>query len=124
MDQDGLHELFAPVFPVTVKRMFGGYGIYGPAGIFAIAVDGGLFFKVDDSTRARWEAAGSAPFSYEKKTGQQAVMSYYALPEDAYDDPEALREWVALADIAARAPDLRSGSRPASRSKNRPEKQR
>jgi DNA transformation protein len=102
MDRAALVELFSPVIAVTVRPMFGGFGIYGPAGIFAIAVDGALFLKVDAETRPAWLAAGAGPFTYEKARGQQAVMSYFSLPEAAYDDPEILREWVMLAEDAAR----------------------
>lgn len=102
MDRAALVELFSPVIAVTVRPMFGGFGIYGPAGIFAIAVDGALFFKVDSESRPAWLAAGAAPFTYEKARGQQAVMSYFSLPEAAYDDADTLREWVALAEDAAR----------------------
>lgn len=91
--------------------MFGGHGVYGPEGIFAIDVDGALFLKVDAETRLLWEQADSRPFTYEKKAGQQAVMSYFALPDNAYDDPETLRHWVGLARQAA--------SRVASRTKGR-----
>lgn len=101
MDRDDLAALFAPVLAVSIKRMFGGYGIYGPEGIFAIAVEGSLFFKVDDASRAEWIAAGATPFRYEKKSGQQTVMSYFSLPEAAYDDPDLLRHWVKRAREAA-----------------------
>lgn len=96
--------------------MFGGHGIYGPEGIFAIDIDGALFLKVDADTRPLWEQAGSRPFTYEKKAGQQAVMSYFALPDEAYDDPEALGHWVALArSAAARAAARGKGKGPSRR---------
>ncbi|WP_284177048.1 TfoX/Sxy family protein [Rhabdaerophilum sp. SD176] len=111
-----LVDFFAPVLAVKVRPMFGGHGIYGPEGIFAIDVDGVLFLKVDAETRRHWEQAGSRPFTYEKKAGQQAVMSYFALPDEAYDDPDALRHWVGLArSAAARAEAQGNGKRPARR---------
>lgn len=116
MDRDALAEFFAPVLPVSVRPMFGGFGIYGPAGIFAIAVDGALFLKVDAETRPAWLAAGCTAFTYEKAAGQQAVMSYFSLPEAAYDDPDILAEWVALAQDAARRAGLkRPGTSPGKR---------
>lgn len=111
---EALVELFAPVLPVQVRPMFGGHGLYGPEGIFAIDVEGELFLKVDAATRPLWEQAGSRPFTYEKKAGQQAVMSYFALPDEAYDDPDVLLRWVRLArEAAARSPGGAKGqSRP------------
>lgn len=109
---DELVEMFAPVLAVKVRPMFGGQGIYGPEGIFALYVDGALFLKVDAETRPRWEKAGSRPFTYEKKSGQQAVMSYFALPDQAYDDPEVLGEWVALARQAASRGHVSAKARP------------
>lgn len=119
--QEALVEVFAPVLTVRVRPMFGGHGIYGPEGIFAIDIDGVLFLKVDAVTRPLWEQAGSRPFTYEKKAGQQAVMSYFALPDEAYDDPEALRHWVGLARAAAaRAPDRAQGKSPDRNRKKAP----
>ena len=115
MRAEELVEFFAPVLAVKVRRMFGGHGLYGPEGIFAIDVDGVLFLKVDAVTRTVWEAAGSRPFTYEKKAGQQAVMSYFALPDEAYDDSEVLREWVTLARQAA----MRAAEAPKGRDKTR-----
>jgi len=99
---DYLAELFSPFGEVSIRRMFGGAGVYLDGSIFAIADDDSLYLKVDDRTRPAFEAAGLAPFRYEKKDGTVGVMSYYAMPDEAHDDPDALAEWTRRALDAAR----------------------
>jgi len=64
MDADGLKALFEPFGAVTVKRMFGGAGIYAEGVCFAIESDGEVFLKTDSETQASFSAAGSPPFVY------------------------------------------------------------
>ena len=83
--------------------MFGGAGIYCNGAIFAISADDDIWFKVDDVTRAEFEAAGLHPFEVEMN-GKTGTMSYYNAPEEIYDDNDALRHWTGLAlDASARA---------------------
>lgn len=81
--------------------MFGGAGVYCDGVFFAIIGDDDLWLKVDDETRAEFEAAGSGPFTVEMK-GKTGTMSYYAAPEEIFDDEDALRHWTTLALDAAR----------------------
>ena len=101
MDAEGLKELFEPFGPVTVKRMFGGAGIYADGLCFSIQAQGEVYIKADDATRSAFEEAGSRPFMYEMR-GKPTAMGYWRLPEDAYDDPDALRRWAGLGLAAAR----------------------
>ena len=94
MTKDDVFELFHGIVPVELKRMFGGLGIRSEGTFFGLVLDGELFLKVDDETRPFFEAHGSTPFLYEKKTGQQVVMSYYRLPLDAYDERDLFQECV------------------------------
>jgi DNA transformation protein len=118
MDQRALRDLFAPLGAIDLKRMFGGHGIYAEGRIFAIEADGEIFLKCDAENRAAFEALGMRPFTYEKGAGQQAVMSYRALPEDAYDDPALL---IRLARLAIAA-GLRAPAKPASQRRMKPGK--
>jgi len=100
---DYLKDLFSPFGVITIRKMFGGAGIYCDGAIFAITGDEGVWLKVDDVTRAEFEAAGLKPFEVEMN-GKTGTMSYYNAPEDIYDDEDALRHWTGLAlDTAARA---------------------
>ncbi|MGL5448169.1 MAG: TfoX/Sxy family protein [Rhabdaerophilum sp.] len=102
---EDLEEFFAPLERVTLKRMFGGHGIYAEGRIIAIESDGEIFLKVDDQTRSFFESHGSSPFTYEKKVGEQAVMSYFRVPAEAYDDEQLKRACIEAAlGAAQRAP--------------------
>ncbi|MEO1310664.1 MAG: TfoX/Sxy family protein [Pseudomonadota bacterium] len=97
-------ERLAPLGDVRARKMFGGVGVSCDGMNIAILADDALFLKVDAETRAAFEAAGLEPFTYEKKDGERAVMAYYQVPEDVFDDPDAAMEWGRLAlDAALRA---------------------
>ena len=98
-------ELLGPLGDIHSKRMFGGVGIFVDDRMFALIAGDRLFLKVDDTTRARFEEAGSEPFSYRTRKGEKAVMSYMSVPEDALDDTENIRPWAGLAmEVALRGP--------------------
>lgn len=107
-------ELLASAGPCVAKRMFGGYGISTDGLTLAIVADLGggekLWLKASDDTRAQWEAAGCARFTYAStKDGQPVArgMDYYSAPEDAMDSPHTMAPWARLAldaALAARAP--------------------
>lgn len=107
-----VRDLLAPFAPLRIKRMFGGAGVYSGDLFFAILVDDVLYLKVDEQTRGEYEARGLLPFTYRMKNGRTERMSYYPVPADALDDPEALATWAreALA-AAARAAGKRSARR-------------
>ena len=101
MNADGLKEMFEPFGAVEVKRMFGGAGVYANGLCFAIESGGEVFLKVDAETEAALSAAGSSPFVYNAK-GKPMTTSFWRLPSAAYDEPDGLRRWAALAPEAAR----------------------
>lgn len=97
---DYLHDLFSAFAPVTTRAMFGGHGVYRDGVILALVIDELLYLKVDDQTRAAFEAAGSAPFVYEAK-GKRVPMSYWTVPDEALDSPQEFRPWAQRAWEAA-----------------------
>jgi DNA transformation protein and related proteins len=107
MDRDFLIDLFADFGPVTIRRMFSGFGISADGTNFAMALRGGLYFRDDDQTIPRFEAEGSKPFSYQTKAKTVTVGSYWQLPERLYDDPEELTGWARAALAAAQRAALR-----------------
>lgn len=113
MDADAIQDLFEELGPVRCRRMFGGKGLYAGERIFGLEVGGEIYLKVDEGTRAAFEAAGSHPFTY-GKDGRRVAMSYWLLPGEAVDDPSAAARWGRLAlEAASRA------GRPASGRKRR-----
>lgn len=99
-DLDWFRELLAPLGGITVRRMFGGAGLYADGLIVGLEVEGGLYLKTDDRTRERFAEAGGSPFVYDGKD-KPIVMSYWTPPEEAMDSPEAMRPWAMLAFEAA-----------------------
>jgi DNA transformation protein len=102
MDAEGLRDLFAPFAPVSVKRMFSGYGVYADGICFALNLRGDIFLRADKLTEARFVSAGADPFIYDGHRGKVTVASYWRLVSSAYDDPDELKDWCALAMEAAR----------------------
>ncbi len=101
MDPEFIRELFAPFGPVTVKRMFGGAGIWCDGLMFGLVFDGAIFLKVDESSIPDFEREGSKPFVYTRAKSKgrvgRASLSYWRLPERLYDDPDELAVWAARA---------------------------
>lgn len=97
---DYLHDLFSAFAPVTTRAMFGGHGVYRDGVIIAIVIDEAIYLKVDDATRAAFEAAGSRPFMYEAN-GKSVPMSYWSVPDEALDSPQDFRPWAQRAWEAA-----------------------
>jgi DNA transformation protein and related proteins len=113
MDRDFLIDLFADFGPVTIRRMFSGFGISADGTNFAMALRGGLYFRADDHTIPRFEAEGSKPFQYQTRAKTVTVGSYWQLPARLYDDPEELTGWAREALAAAQRAAL--GKRPKAR---------
>ena len=107
MDRDFLIDLFADFGPVTIRRMFSGFGISADGTNFALALRGGLFLRADEQTIPRFEAEGSKPFQYQTRAKTVTVNSYWQLPERLYDDPEDLTDWARASLAAAQRAALR-----------------
>ncbi|CDZ50366.1 MULTISPECIES: TfoX/Sxy family protein [Neorhizobium] len=104
MDNSDIEEMFEGLGPVSIRRMFGGKGIYHDGLIVAIDLRGEIMLKVDAVSAPEFEAAGARQWSYEGKKGKPVLMPYWSVPEDAFDDPDEMRKWVRLAfDAAVRA---------------------
>jgi DNA transformation protein and related proteins len=107
MDRDFLIDLFSDFGPVTIRRMFSGFGISADGTNFALALRGGLYLRADEQTIPRFEAEGSKPFSYQTRAKTVTVNSYWQLPERLYDDPEDLTDWAKASLAAAQRAALR-----------------
>ena len=114
-----LVDELGPLGPVSVRRMFGGGGVFIDGSMLALISDDRLYFKVDDALRPRFEAAGLHPFVYERKTGKPVVMSFWQAPEDVFDDPDALRDWASAALAAARRAQKKAPRRAKARAARR-----
>jgi DNA transformation protein and related proteins len=118
MDRDFLIDLFADFGPVTIRRMFSGFGISADGTNFALALRAGLYFRADEQTIPQYEAEGSQPFQYQTRAKTVTVNSYWQLPARLFDDSEELSVWARAALAAAQRAALKR--RPKSR-KAKPE---
>ncbi|CCJ05694.1 TfoX/Sxy family protein [Methylocystis sp. SC2] len=101
MDRAHIEELFVPFAAVSVKRMFGGHGVYADGLFFAIEADGEIYLKADRHSAARFQEAGSRPFVYQGKD-RPVTISYWSLPDQALEDADELVRWAKFALEAAR----------------------
>lgn len=96
-DEYALHLIdeLAEIGKVTSKKMFGGVGFFLDKTMFAkLSGDGTLYFRVDESNRADYEALGAEQFNSDaKKKG----MPYYQVPTEIIADNVQLVKWAKTA---------------------------
>ena len=111
MTPEDIRELFLAFGTVTVRRMFGGAGIYAQETMFGLVHDGVIYLKTDAQNAPAFEREDLAPFSYTTKHGKRGVMSYRRMPDRLYDDPDELATWARAALAAARRGPARTRSK-------------
>ncbi len=83
-------DQLADLHNITARAMFGGFGLYQRAKFFGIIHNGRLYFKVMMTTVSRYQEAGMKPF---RPNAKQTLKSFYEVPVDVIEDPEALTSW-------------------------------
>lgn len=101
-DPHRFDDLFAHFGPISVRRMFGGEGIFVKTQIIGLVMEERIYFKTDDASRPAYLAARCKPFSF-TKDGRRIDTSYYAVPERLYDEPEEFAAWARRAHAVARS---------------------
>jgi DNA transformation protein len=115
-----LLEQLGQVRPVTTRPMFGGLTFFAEGRAFALVAEDTLYFKVDDSNRPDFEAAGMGPFL---PFGDPAKpMQYYQLPEEVLEDPDLLRVWMAKAIAVASKAKAKPKAKPKAPAKAAPKR--
>ncbi len=105
MGNDDVEDLFAALGQVTIKRMFGGKGIYHQDLMVAVEIGGVLRLRTDALTAPAFEAAGAEPWIYHRPGGKPVAWPYWTIPDEALDDPDLMADWAKLAwEAALRAP--------------------
>ena len=80
---------------ISIRKMFGGYGVFEAGTMFALVdSQGGIFFKVDSTNLERYEEAGST------KHGR---MPYYRVPDVVLGDEHTLQEWAWSSIVVSRS---------------------
>jgi DNA transformation protein len=127
-DPEAIRELFSSFGTVSVRRMFGGHGVYADGLMFGLEAGGELYLKADDLTVPKLAAEKSEPFVY-KARGREIALSYWRLPERLYDEPDEFaafaRDAFAAAQRAAEHKPRRSKKKaPARKPANKRAKRR
>jgi len=108
---------------VASRPMFGAVGLYLDGLFFALIDDDTLYFKTDDSNRARYERAGSKRFCPFPDRPEQP-MAYWQVPAEVLEDGEELAQWAREAMAVALAARTRRPARRRSPPRHRPEPRR
>lgn len=101
MERADIEDIFSALGTVTIKRMFGGKGIYHRGRIIAIEVRDEMLLKADAVSAPTFEAAGARQWCYDGKTGKAVKMPYWSIPDEAFDEPDIMAHWVRQAYEAA-----------------------
>ncbi len=95
-------EQLAGFDQLTVRAMFGGFGLYSRGILFGVLDDDVLYLRTDEAGRGAFESAGSRPFT--PVPGGTPMLGYWEAPADVLEDREALASWsLAARAVAARA---------------------
>ena len=98
---DFIKEQLSDFGPVTVRRMFGGAGIFQDGLMFALIADETLYLKADSVSQSEFEALKLLPFTYAAKGEKKIVMAYWRAPEACLDDRDEMTIWARKAFAAA-----------------------
>ncbi len=95
-------EQLSALGELRAQHMFGGAGLYCAEVFFAIVSDDTVYLRADDASRADFTRRGMAAFRpYPDRP--QVSMTYYEVPAEVLEDPEALVSWSRRAVAAAAA---------------------
>ena len=68
MDEVSIAELFSAYGPISLKRMFSGFGLYSEGVCFCLVLRGGEFyFKADETNIPLFESEVCKQFSYSQR---------------------------------------------------------
>jgi len=116
MDNERIAELFEGLGPVSIRRLFGGKGIYFDGVIVAIVLRGELLLKADEQSAPDFEAAGCKQWTYTgSRHGKLIAMPYWSVPDSAFDDPDEMLEWARAALAAGQRAETKKKRKPKTR---------
>lgn len=75
---------------VSVRPMFGGYGLSRGDAFFGILFKGRLYFRTSPQTRKDYLDRGMTPF---KPKARMTLKTYFEVPADVLENRETLRDW-------------------------------
>ena len=105
-----LLEQLGQIRPVTSRSMFGGLCFFAEGRAFALVAGDVIYFKVDDSNRPDFVAAGMGPFL--PFGDADKPMGYYELPAEVLEDTDQLALWMTKAVAVAMQAKAKFGPKP------------
>ena len=102
---DHVLEMMEPLGPIDAQRMMGGPMLKVKGLAIGMISGDVLYLKVGDDNIARFEEAGSGPFTYLRGDKEFALKSHWRAPEHLMDDQDELLDWVRGSIDAALAAD-------------------
>lgn len=87
--------------PVRLQPMFGGAAVKFDGLTFALLDDDTLYLKVDDESRAMFDAEALPPFTYQTRNGPMLIKGYRRAPSACLDDKAEMTRWCRIAHTAA-----------------------
>lgn len=108
-------DVFRMFGPITLRRMFAGYGIFNNGIMFGLVYDEILYLKVDSENVWDFEQQGLKQFEYARQ-GRLVGLSYYQAPEAVLEDPQEAALWARRSFEAARRAGSSKPRRPKRKS--------
>lgn len=78
---------------ISTKNLFSGWAVYKYGKVFALILNGELYFKTDTQNRPEFEKRGSHPFSFQKKD-KTIITKYWTVPAEIMENKTELAKWV------------------------------
>lgn len=94
---DFVYEMLQDWHPITIKRMFGSYGVFRDNSMFAIIDNDILYFKANEDTKHHFENINCPQFTYRKKDNRIVNIRYYQIPDECYDSIETMEHYANIA---------------------------
>ena len=88
---DYILEQLARWGDVSVRRMFGGAGLYRDGKMFGLVSSNVVYLKVDDTNRQKFLVKGASPFK--PFSNRPRILSFYELPEEILENPDEFITW-------------------------------
>ncbi len=100
-----LEDIFSAVPDTSIRKMFGGVGLFRHGLMYGLALsDGRIALKADDQTTQTFIDENCEEWTHARKDGKITRMGYWYMPERLTDEPDELLEWSMKAfDVAVRA---------------------
>jgi len=113
-----LTDVFRLFGPITLRRMFAGYGVFRDGIMFGLVYEETLYLKVDAENIANFRDQGLRQFEYVRQ-GKMIGLSYYQAPEAVLEDINEATLWGRRSFEAALRADVSKTKAKAVRSRRR-----